>query len=108
MWFEKLNNGVDVLLAGLAGAFVGLILYTEIRTVKQKIYFTLCGGLSSYYVAPWLAEYFSLTSENSRLFFGFMLGVFGASVLQAIKRGLDAADFWELVKARFNFGRNNP
>ncbi len=106
MWLiEKFEQGLDLLLAGIAGAFVGLFMYTEIKTAKQKIYFTVCGGLSSFYGAPYLAEYFHITGDGARTFFGFAIGIFGAAMLQAVKRGIDAADVVELVKARFNIGK---
>ncbi len=106
MWLiEKLEAGLDLLLAGIAGAFVGLFMYTEIKTVKQKMYFTLCGGLSSFYGAPYIADYFHITGDGARTFFGFAIGIFGAAVLQAVKRGIDAADLVEIIKARFNIGK---
>lgn len=106
MWIiEKLIAGIDLLFAGIAGAFVGLFMYTEIKTVKQKLYFTVCGGLTSFYAAPYLAEYFHITGDGARTFFGFAIGIFGAALLQAIKRGIDAADIVEIIKARFNLGK---
>lgn len=106
MWLiEKLEAGLDLLLAGVAGAFVGLFMYTEIKTAKQKLYFTLCGGLSSFYGAPYIADYFHITGDGARTFFGFAIGIFGAAVLQAVKRGIDAADLVELIKARFNINK---
>lgn len=106
MWLiEKLEAGIDLLLAGIAGAFVGLFMYTEIKTAKQKMYFTLCGGLSSFYGAPYIADYFHITGDGARTFFGFAIGIFGAAVLQAVKRGIDAADLIELIKSRFNIGK---
>lgn len=106
MWIiEKLVAGIDLLFAGIAGAFVGLFMYTEIKTVKQKLYFTVCGGLTSFYAAPYLAEYFHITGDGARTFFGFAIGIFGAALLQAIKRGIDAADIVEIIKARFNLGK---
>lgn len=106
MWLiEKLEEGLDLLLAGVAGAFVGLFMYTEIKTVRQKLYFTLCGGLSSFYVAPYLVTYFHITGDGARTVFGFAIGIFGAAVLQAVKRGIDAADLVEIIKARFNIGK---
>lgn len=106
MWLiEKLEAGLDLLLAGVAGAFVGLFMYTEIKTAKQKIYFTLCGGLSSFYGAPYIADYFHITGDGARTFFGFAIGIFGAAVLQAVKRAIDAADLIELIKSRFNIGK---
>lgn len=109
MWMlEKLESGLDLLLAGIAGAFVGLWMYTEIKTAKQKIYFTMCGGLSSFYAAPYLAEYFHITGDGARTFFGFAIGIFGAAMLQAVKRAIDATDLWEVIKARFNIGKGEP
>lgn len=106
MWIiEKLVAGIDLLFAGIAGAFVGLFMYTEIKTVKQKLYFTVCGGLTSFYAAPYLAEYFHINGDGARTFFGFAIGIFGAALLQAIKRGIDAADIVEIIKARFNIGK---
>ena len=106
MWLmEKLEAGLDLLFAGIAGAFVGLFMYTEIKTAKQKLYFTLCGGLSSFYGAPYLADYFHITGDGARTFFGFAIGIFGAAVLQAVKRGIDAADIVEIIKARFNISK---
>lgn len=108
MWLiEKLEAGLDLFLSGIAGAFVGLFMYTEIKTVKQKLYFTMCGGLSSFYGAPYLAEYFHITGDGARTFFGFVIGIFGAAMLQAVKRGIDATDVWEVIKARFNIGKGD-
>ncbi len=109
MWLiQRLESGLDLLIAGICGAFVGLCLYPEIKTAKQKIYFTACGGLSSFYAAPYLAEYFHITGDGAKTFFGFAIGIFGAAMLQAVKRAIDATDLWEVIKARFNLGKGDP
>ncbi len=107
-FFQKILDGADLLFAGMMGAIVALAVNTEIRTLKQRVYFIVSGSVSSYYLADPVNAYFHLTDGNFRTAMGFLVGIFGAAVLQAITRAVKAADLWEFVKNRFGGGNPTP
>jgi len=117
MWLiESLATRLDLLLAGLAGGFVGAYWYKELTSVKSKIYFVMCGGLSGMYAAPFAFDYFKMAahseeaSKNALAFIALMIGIFGPKAIQSILTGLEKANvldvlkstFWEVIKAIAN------
>ena len=101
----KLLDGADLLIAGTLGAFVGLAANVELRTVKQRLYFVVCGALSAYYLGDFAAAYFNLGDGKARTATGFLIGIFGAALLQAIVRGIHNADVWGFITSRFGAGK---
>ncbi len=107
MWLlELFESRLDVLLAGLAGGFIGLRFYRDVISLQSKIYFVICGGLTSMYTAPAAFDYFKLSvhnpdqSKNILLFFGVFIGVFGPKLVQAIMKGIENGAILEVLKAR--------
>jgi len=108
MWlFELFATRIDVLLAGLAGGFVGLRFYKDLTTFQGRIYFVICGGLSGMYVAPFAYDYYKLAvhdpeaSKNALLFYALFIGIFGPKLVQTILNGIENGAIWEIIKARF-------
>lgn len=108
MWLiEMFASRVDVMLAGLAGGFIGLRWYKEVKTWQSKIYFVICGGLMGMYAAPFAYDYFKLAvhdpeqNRNTLFFFGMVIGCLGPKLVQSILKGIESGAVIEVLKARF-------
>jgi len=102
---EKIKESADLLLAGFLGSVVGLYFYPEFKTKGQILRFVLSGSIISYYGGRFIIAYYHLESDALSSFFGFLIGIFGASLVQAGKRAVDSLDLLEILKARFPFLR---
>jgi len=102
---EKLKESADLLLAGFLGSVVGLYFYPEFNTKAQVLRFILSGSIISYYGGRFIIAYYHLENDALSSFFGFLIGIFGASLVQAAKRAVDSLDLLEILKARFPFLR---
>lgn len=98
--FQKILDGADLLIAGMLGAIVALAAYTEVKTVKQRIYFVGSGSASAYYLADLILSVFHLTNADGKFqtAMGFLIGIFGAAVCQAVVRAIKTADLVDLLK----------
>lgn len=108
MWLtEAIASRLDLLLAGLAGGFMSLYCYKDI-TLKRQIYLVICGGIAGVYAAPFAADYFyaakqgQAAGDNAKLFAALALGSFGPALISTVMRGINEAQIWEIIKARFN------
>lgn len=100
-FIQKFLDGADLLIAGTLGALVSLAAHTELQTAKQRLYYIVCGAVSAYYLSDSVAGYFNLQNAKAISAIGFLIGIFGAALLQAIMRGIKDADLWGFIKARF-------
>ncbi len=107
---DKLRESADLLLAGFLGSVVGLYFYPQFRTKTQIMWFIVSGSIISYYGGRFLIAYYHLENDALSSFFGFLIGIFGASLVQAGKRAVDSLDLLEIIKSKIPFlggGRND-
>lgn len=101
LW-QKVSSASWVLLAGIMGAIVGLVVHTEIRTFRQRVCFLIGGVTSAFYLSEPVGHYLELSDERSLACIGFLIGVFGMSLLQRVKETLNSLDIGAIVAARWN------
>lgn len=100
LW-QKVSSASWVLLAGIMGAIVGLVVHTEIRTFRQRACFLLGGVVTAFYLSEPVGHYLALTDERSIATIGFLIGVFGMSLLQRVKETLNSLDIGAIAAARW-------
>lgn len=106
MWLvDKLKESADLILAGTLGSFIAIYFYPDLRTRSQKVKFVITGAILSYYGGRFLIAYYKLENDALSSFFGFIIGIFGATLIQSTKRAFDAMDLLEIIKWWFPFLR---
>lgn len=88
------------LIAGIIGALISASCIKGASFVEKTILF-FSGVAVSYYATPWVAD--ALSMERSEGFVGFVLGLFGMSIvgkLYEFIQAIDARAVWTRVWAR--------
>lgn len=97
---NKLSDGLIMAATGAVGAVVSLIVGAEVKTVRQRLSFVFCGLASAYFCAAPAAHYFKIYDDQFVMGLAFLIGVFGASIIQSILRGIGNLDVAGLIRKR--------
>lgn len=97
-----LDTTKAVVIAGLVGSLLSLG-FIDGMTKKQRVVAVCSGMVMAHYLAPLIA--FIFHEENYQETIGFLVGLFGMSVVAALFRAIQNSDLWSLVKRRFS-GKN--
>lgn len=98
--FEKLSGRTWLLLVGICSAFVGLVIHTEIKTFRQRLAFMAGGTFCCLFCTGPVTRYLNVTDPDYVSLTGFLLGIFGMSLLQRIKAYVDSLDIIAVIKSR--------
>lgn len=97
---DKLTDGIVIAATGAVGAVVSLIIGAEVRTLRQRVSFVFCGLASAYFCAAPAAHYFKIYDDQFVMGLAFLIGVFGAAIIQSILRGIGNLDVAGLIRKR--------
>lgn len=87
----------------ILGAFSSLYFEKEhIDTRKDKIIYVIIGIIAGSVIFPFIIGHLQIDPERVQLLriIAFFVGALSASVLKAVKRTIDATDFWEFIKEK--------
>lgn len=97
-------NSIDVhkmaavAVAGFLGSVLSLSFIDDLGK-KQRIGAVVAGIISAHYLAPLIAHVFNEEAYVETI--GFLVGLFGMSIMAAVFRAIKNSDLWGLVKRRF-------
>lgn len=101
-FLERLFVGASLIAACVCGAVVGLVVHTEIRTFWQRVSFFFGGICTAFFLTAIVTKYLSVTDTQGTAAIGFLLGIFGMSLLQRVKSTVESMDIGEILKARWD------
>lgn len=87
-----------VIVAGLIGSLLSLA-FVEQMSKRQRIVAVLSGMVMAHYLAPLIAFLFNEDKYQETI--GFLVGLFGMSVVAAVFRTIKNSDLWGLIKKRY-------
>lgn len=96
MDFEPHKMAANPLVAGLAGAFVGLRFAPGASWLERSAN-VAAGAVCSGFVAPAASEMLKLSSPSMTGFMAFVIGMFGMSLASAVMQGLRDVKVGEIV-----------
>lgn len=96
MDFEPHKIAANPLVAGLAGAFVGLR-FAPGASWLERITNVAAGAICSGFVAPAVGEMLRLQSPAMLGFLAFVVGMFGMSLASAVMQGLRDIRMSEII-----------
>lgn len=82
-WFD--NTILRPEVAGAAGALVGLF-NAPGKTWRERTFNALAGLSTAWFIAPWLSEYFPITTKNGQTALAFVVGLVGMNL---VSKGID-------------------
>jgi predicted MFS family arabinose efflux permease len=88
---EKLFHHFELAIIGAIGAVLSLRFHPEIQGRKQVLLFIATGACIAHFATGLAADYFSIQPARAGAV-GFLLGIFGASLVDAAVRAIKAAD----------------
>jgi hypothetical protein len=101
---QKLFHNTELAIVGAIGALMSLRFHPEVQGRGQIALFIATGGAIAYFGAGFVGDYFSIASNRSGAV-GFFLGIFGASLIEAMVRTLKSADLWGIISRKFGGGQ---
>lgn len=87
-----------VIVAGLIGSLLSLA-FIDHMGKRERIIAVISGMVMAHYLAPLIAFLFNEDKYQETI--GFLVGLFGMSVVAAVFRAIQKSDLWGLVKHRF-------
>lgn len=99
----KLFHNIELAMIGAIGALVSLKYHPDVQLKRDIILFIITGAAIAYFTTGLVGDFFSVKPERAGAI-GFLLGAFGASLVSAAIRAINAADLWALVKSKFGGG----
>lgn len=101
---EQMFSSMELAIVGAIGAFLSLRTHPEVQGRNQVLLFIATGAAIAYFGTDLVADWFSIAPKRAGAV-GFFLGIFGASLIEAVARAIKAADLWELISNRFGGGK---
>lgn len=100
-WIIDVSDTFQWGIAGFIGALVASWFRREDLTRRKDfIFFAMSGAVIAHFLTGVIATYLEVSLANAGSI-GFLLGLFGGTVAQAIIRGIVKSDFWQLVMSRW-------
>lgn len=96
-YIEKWLQTFDMVIAGIAGAFVALPFQRNIKGMVPGLTFIVSGGIIAHFTTTLVYEYLSLQAGTAGGV-GFLMGAFGGSLIAAVTRSIQNTDFVALIK----------
>lgn len=87
-----------VVIAGLIGSLLSLSFVDQMGK-RQRLVAVASGMVMAHYLAPLIANLFH--EENYQETIGFLVGLFGMSVVASVFRAIQNSDLWGLIKRRY-------
>lgn len=100
---EKLQEELGLLVGVIVGALVGVLCQKEIVTWRERVSHGVVGLGCGYYLTPIVMSWYSI-SQDLVGGVGFIVGVFGASIIAAVFKAIGNLDLAALVKSRIGGG----
>lgn len=100
----QLAQQFELVIIGAVGAFLSLRFHPEVQGRQQVLIFVILGGAIAYFGTDLVAEYFSINSKRAGAI-GFFLGVFGASLMDAIMKAIKSADVVAIIKTKLGIDK---
>lgn len=98
MEMPALDAPKSVVVAGFLGSLLSMSFIDGMGT-KQRIVAVIFGMVMSHYLAPFIAYMFKEQSFEPTI--GFLVGLFGMSVVAAVFRAIQNSDIWAFIMTRF-------
>ena len=89
-----------ILIAGLVGSIISLRFISEVTTWWSRTTLVICGTFITSYATPALSEWLTV-SERVETGMGFVIGLFGMSMVAAIMAALKEAKLGEAISSWF-------
>lgn len=104
-FLRGLADKLDLLLAGLLGAYISSLWHKDDLVDKRTWFvFLLTGVACALYLTGIVSKYLGITEPNNVAGVGFLLGTFGGSLMAAVNRAIKAADLWKFITSKFGGG----
>lgn len=87
-----------IILAGLFGSVLSLS-FVDGMSWRQRAAAVVAGMVMAHYISPLIANLFH--EENYEETIGFLVGLFGMSIVAAFFRAIKRADIWGFVEGRW-------
>lgn len=101
MEMPALDTSKSVVLAGFLGSMLSMS-FVDGMGKRQRLVAVLFGMVMSHYLAPFIA--FMFKEEAYEPTIGFLVGLFGMSVVAAVFRAIQNSDIWGFIMSRFTKG----
>jgi len=98
----NLDTPKSIILAGLLGSLLSLGFINDMG-LKRRFIAVIAGIIFAHYLTPLIA--FLLHEDNYQATIGFLVGLFGMSIIAAVFRAIQNSDLWGLIRSRFG-GQN--
>lgn len=100
-----LDDTRAVVIAGFIGSLLSLS-FIDHMDKRQRIIAVISGMVMAYYLAPLIA--FLFNEEKYEATIGFLVGLFGMSVVAAVFRAIKNSDLWGLITRRYGRREAEP
>ncbi len=97
---HKIFQNAELAIIGSIGALIALRNHPEVKGRAQVALFIVTGGVIAYFSAGLVGEFFGIAAKHTGAV-GFFIGIFGASLIDAIGRAIKTADLWGFVKSKW-------
>lgn len=99
---ESIHAEIDtpkaVIIAGLLGSLLSLS-FVDSMGRKQRIVAVIAGMTMAHYLSPLIANLFH--EDNYQETIGFLVGLFGMSIVASVFRAIQNSDLWGLIRRRY-------
>lgn len=103
VWIWLVEN-YDAIRWGVAGFFGALVAsYVRREDLKKRrdyIFFACTGAITAHFLTGAIATYLEVSAPNAASI-GFLLGLFGGPLIQAVIKGIKSADPWQFIMSRW-------
>lgn len=96
----KLFHGLELAIIGAIGSAIALRFHPEVQGKKQAIIFIITGACIAHFCTGLVADYLSIQPSRAGAV-GFIIGLFGASLIDAIGRAIKNADLWAFITSKW-------
>lgn len=87
-----------IIVAGLIGSLLSLA-FIDHMGKRERVIAVISGMVMAHYLAPLIA--FLFNEEKYQETIGFLVGLFGMSVVAAVFRAIKNSDLWGLIARRY-------
>lgn len=101
---HALEKPVAIILAGLFGSLLSLS-FVDGMGRRQRTVAVISGMILAHYLAPLISYIFHEETYTETI--GFLVGLFGMSVVAAVFRAIQNSNIWALIMRRFG-GDQDP
>jgi predicted Na+-dependent transporter len=87
-----------VVIAGFLGSVLSLT-FIDGMGKRQRVVAVISGMIMSHYLSPLIAYLFSKGEYQDTI--GFLIGLFGMSIVASVFRAIQNSDIWGLLRSRY-------